>query len=151
MDYPAGWQTRPATELWTDGVLSFGASGVDVIFDPMRREDLYFAIASEPLGGRPDDVWGADVTMPKCPGGHGGSVLTFDGASGWVVRCGGGGPGSRQSAILATDTRGYALMLYYGEEGLLDTYSDTWFVSVLETLDLRAEDAPDASNPSESP
>lgn len=150
IDYPAGWQTRPATELWTDGVLSFGASGVDIIFDPTRPEDLYLAMASEPLRGRSDDVWAGDLTLPWCPGGHGGSVLTFDGASGWVVSCG-GSPVGRQSALLVTDTRGYAFVLYLGDEGLADTYGDRWFVSLLETVDLRAEDAPDASNPSESP
>ena len=148
IDYPAGWKTRPATELWTDGVLSFGALGVDIIFDSTRPEDLWFAMASEPLRGGSDDVWaGGLTTLPSCRGGHGGSVDTFDGASGWVVACG----GTHRSAILTTDSHGYAFVLYLGNEGLFDTYSDAWFTSVLETADLRAEDAPDASNPSKSP
>lgn len=150
MDYPAGWQTRPATERWTDGVINFGASGVDIIFDPTRGEDLYFALASEPTGGRPDHVWREGLTGPKCPGGHGGSVLTFDGASGWVVTCG-GSPVGTHSALLTNDTHGYAIVLYLGDEGLIDTYTGLWFVSVLDRLDLRAEDEPTASNPSESP
>ena len=150
MDYPAGWQTRPATERWTDGVIGFGASGVDIIFDPIRGEDLYFAVASEPTGGRPDHVWRRDVTLPDCPGGHGGGVLTFDGASGWVVTCG-GTPVGTHSALLTNETHGYAIVLYLGDEGLINTYTGPWFVSVLETLDLREEDAPDASKPSESP
>jgi len=148
MDYPAGWQTRRATERWTDGVINFDAPGVDIIFDPARGDDLYFAVASEPLDGRPDHAWRDDLTLP-CPGGGGGGTLTFDGASGWVFTCG-GTPG-RRSAILAKDNHGYAIVLYLGDEGLIDTYTDAWFVSVLETLDLRAEDAPDAANPTESP
>jgi hypothetical protein len=138
MDYPAGWQTRRATERWTDGVINFDAPGVDIIFDPARGDDLYFAVASEPLDGRLDHAWRDDLTLPGCPGGAGGGTTTFDGASGWVFTCG-GLPGRRHSAILATDAHGYAIVLYLGDEGLIDTYTDTWFVSVLETLDLRAE------------
>jgi hypothetical protein len=149
MNYPAGWQTRPATEPWTDGVIGFDAPGVDVILDPARGEDLYFALASEPLGGRTDDSWTRSLTLPTCPGGHGGGVLTFDGASGWVVTCG-GGPVVVHSAVLTNDTHGYAIVLYLGDDGLIDTYTSAWFVSVLETLDLRADEEPRASNPSES-
>ena len=147
MNYPAGWQMRPATESWTDGVISFGASGVDVIFDPARRGDLYFAVASEPSGRRPDHDWGGDLPL-QCPGGHEGStrVLTFDGASGRVVTCG-RSPVGIHSAFLVTETHGYVISLYVGEAGLIDTYTDTWFVSVLETLDLRATGAPAASGP----
>lgn len=145
IDYPAGWQVRPATEPWTDGVIRFGAPGVDVIFDPARGDDLYLAMASEPLGGRSDDSWGSSLVLPGCPGGHGGSVLTFDGATGWVVTCG-DGPG-HQSAILASNTHGYAIVLYLGDKKVFDAYDWDWFKSVLETVDLRAEDAPGASNP----
>jgi hypothetical protein len=138
--YHGGWQVRPAMERWTDGVLGFDASGVDVIFDPTRREDLYLAVASEPLDGRTDDAWRESVTLPACPGGHGAGVLTFDGAKGWVVACGGRAAGAAHSATLATDTQGYAILVYLGEVGLADTYTNAWFVSVLETLDLRGSD-----------
>lgn len=140
MNYPAGWQTRPASERWTDGVINFGAPGVDIIFDPARGEALYFAVASEPSGGRPNDVWSKDLTLPDCPGGHAGGEFAFDGAVGWVVTCG-GGP-LRHSALLTNETHGYAIVMYLGDAGLSDTYTSRWFVSVLETLDLRAEDAP---------
>ena len=151
MSYPAGWQVRPATERWTDGVMSFGAPGVDVIFDPTYGEDLYLAVASEPLPfeSQPDEAWRAGVTLPPCGGGHGGSVLTFDGASGWVSSC--GGLPSHQSALLTTSTHGYAIVLNLGERALLGAYSDAWFVSVLETMDLRAQDAPLQPNPSDAP
>ena len=135
MDYPVGWQTRPATEPWTDGVLGFDAAGVDIIFDPARGGDLYFALASEPLRGRSDDAWGRSLTLPNCPGGHGGGVVTLDGATGWVVDCGRAPLGSRYSALLVTATRGYAIVLYVGE-GLAETYSHDMFHAALETLEL---------------
>ncbi|HEX7221869.1 MAG TPA: hypothetical protein VF231_01360 [Candidatus Limnocylindrales bacterium] len=147
MDYPAGWQTKPAIEDWTDGVISFDAPGVDIIFDPARGEGLYFALASEPSGGRPDHEWQADVKGPPCGGGHGGGVMTFDGASGWVVTC--FGSPATHSAMLVTDSQGYAIVMYLGNGRLVDTYTGRWFVSVLETLDLRAEDA--LPSPSKSP
>ena len=147
IDYPAGWRVRPATEPWTDGVLSFGAPGVDVIFDPTQGEDLYLAMASEALGGRSEDSWRGTLTLPDCPGGHGGSVLTFDGATGWVTTCG-SGPG-HQSAVLATKTHGYAVVLYLGSRALFEAYGWDWFKSVLDSMDLRAE--ADASSPSAAP
>jgi len=143
IDYPAGWQTRPATEPWTDGVIGFDAPGVDIIFDPTRGEDLYFALASEPSGGKRDDVWQQGLTLPPCPGGHSGGVSSFDGAQGWVVQC--GGSFGTHSALLVTDTQGYAIVMHLGDEGLMDTYTHRWFRSVLETLDLRAGEAPGAS------
>ncbi len=137
MGYPAGWQTRQAAEPWTDGVLGFDAAGVDIIFDPTSGEDLYFALASEPLRGRLDHVWRESLTLPECPGGHGGGVRTVDGATGWVVACGGARAGSRvDSALLVTDTRAYAIVLYAGSERLAETYSFDWFWSVVQTLDL---------------
>lgn len=124
MDYPAGWQTRPATEPWTSRVLTFGESDVDLIFDPELREDLYFAVASEALGGRPDHEWREDVfnapgDLCGGSGGAGGSY-TLDGASGWIIACAGA-----RILLVATDTRGYAIVLHLGDEGLADTYGDT--------------------------
>ena len=149
MDYPAGWQTRPATEPWTSRALTFDEPGADIIFDPTLGEDLYLAMASEAIRGRANEG-GRGVTLPSCPGGHGGGFLTFDGASGWVGQCG-GRPVLRHSAVLKTDTHGYAIVLYVGDKGLADTYDWPYFRSILETLDLRAEDAPGASNASEAP
>ena len=34
IDYPAGWQTRSATEPWKGGELDVDTPGADVIFDP---------------------------------------------------------------------------------------------------------------------
>jgi hypothetical protein len=50
-----------------------------------------------------------------------------------------------------TETHGYAIVLYLGDAGLIDTYTGAWFVSVLETLDLRAAGEPNPSNPTATP
>lgn len=146
MAYPAGWQTRPAIEAWTDGAINFDAPGVDIIFDPARGELLYLAVASEPIDGRPDEVWREGLTLPCGPGGHSGGTRTFDGASGWVAICGG-----TQSALLTNGTHHYAIVLYTFDKKLVDTYNWRWFESVLETLDVHGEEEPVAPTPSGSP
>ena len=59
IDYPAGWKVRPATEPWNHGTVTFDASNVDVIFDPSLGDDVYFALASEPLGSLSGPDWGS--------------------------------------------------------------------------------------------
>jgi hypothetical protein len=51
--YPSGWRTRAATEPWGHDEVAFGAPDVDVIFHPTLQDDLYFAVVSEPLDGKP--------------------------------------------------------------------------------------------------
>jgi hypothetical protein len=63
--YPAGWRTRAATEPWGHGEVAFGAPDVDVIFDPTLRDDLYFAVVSEPLGGRSGPDWVQALLPPS--------------------------------------------------------------------------------------
>jgi hypothetical protein len=55
--------------------------------------------------------------------------------------------------IVATATRGYIIYLHvaYERRRLQATYDTHWFERVLKTVDVRPEDALDASNPSESP
>jgi hypothetical protein len=146
MAYPAGWQRRPATEAWRDGVIDFDAPGVDIIFDPARGELLYLAVASEPIGGRPHEVWREGLTLPCGPGGHSGGSRTFDGASGWVAICGG-----TQSALLTNGSHHYAIVLYTFDKKLVDTYDWGWFESVLETLDVHGVEEPGISPPSDYP
>jgi hypothetical protein len=57
ISYPAGWETRPATEPWNHDSFTFGASDVDVIFDPTLQADLYIALVSEPLRGLSGEEW----------------------------------------------------------------------------------------------
>jgi hypothetical protein len=146
VSYPAGWQVQRATVPWTSGVLRFGEPGVDVIFDPASPGVLYIALASEPLDGRGG---GGGITLPDCPGGHGGGVLTFDGAEGWVVRC--GHAPAVLSAVLSTETHRYAFVVYLGNGALADTYGDDWFLALLRSADLRAEDGAGDSDASAVP
>ena len=153
--YPSGWQTRAATEPWGHGEVAFGASDVDVIFDPTLRDDLYLALVSEPLGGKSATKW---VTAPRnrlpsvgiCKGsdGAGGGNDTFHGNYAWFEYC-----DERHGAalghvmIVATATRGYIIYLHVADERRLQaTYDTHWFERVLlKTVDLRPEDALDAS------
>ena len=162
--YPSGWQTRAATEPWGHGELTFGAPDVDVIFDPTLREDLYLALVSEPLGGRSEgwitDVY-TDSSLGICrdSGGGGGGDDTLDGNYGWFEVC-----DNDWVAIIATASRGYIIYLHVGDEVPASypvpdfegaAFEETPKVGVptglLETLDLRPEDALDPSNPSGSP
>ena len=168
--YPSGWRTRAATEPWGRGELAFGAPGVDVIFHPTLRDDLYFAVVSEPLDGQAGPDWLSQVDqrvertlMCKHGVGYSGHDGFLDGNYGFSIRC--GTPLGKDSfAIVATATRGYIIYLHVGDE-VPATYPVPDFEgdafsgqsdgdggdAALETVDLRPEDALDALSPSESP
>ena len=82
IDYPSGWQVRPATEPWTGGALDFDSPAADVIFDPALGDRLYLVLASAPhsaagSAGLLDD----DVALPeicRSEGDGGGSVWHAD-------------------------------------------------------------------------
>ena len=138
--YPAGWQTRPATEPWNHGAVAFDAPNVDVIFDPTLQDDLYFALVSEPLGGRAPDDWCCSEPPASAgicdgsDGGGGGAYILAD-AEGWVASC--GGPAGGHSLTVATDTHGYIVYLHVADDLLLrETYDWDWFEAALETVDL---------------
>jgi hypothetical protein len=153
ISYPSGWQTKPATEPWNHEAVSFGASDVDVIFDPTLQDDLYFALVSEPLDGQLASDWlsGAPETCRGAEGGAGGNY-TLDGADGYIWSRGLRGPGvSCHVVLVATDTRAYIILLHLRNERLRETYGGPWFEAALETVDLRPEEALDALNPSQSP
>jgi hypothetical protein len=154
--YPSGWRTRPATEPWGHGEVAFGAPDVDVIFDPTLRDDLYFAVVSEPLGGKSGPDW-VQAHLPPSVGictravGAGGGDGTLDGAYAWFESCDSHVAGGHV-VVVATATRGYIIYLHVADDPLLQaTYDGEWFEAALETVDLRPEDALDALNPSASP
>jgi hypothetical protein len=155
--YPSGWQTRAATEPWGHHAVAFGAPDVDVIFDPTLRDDLYFAVVSEPLGGMSVSDWVnifpfQSVGICTGPGGFGGGSGTLDGANAWFQSCDEPHGASGHVVAVATATRGYIIYLHVGDERRLQAaYDADWFEAALETVDLRPEDALDALNPSESP
>jgi hypothetical protein len=152
--YPSGWRTRAATEPWGHGKVAFDAPDVDVIFDPMLREDLYLALVSEPLGGTSATEWVTahwtrlrSVGICKGSGGGGGGDDTFDGNYAWFQYCDEHHGAARGNVlIVATATRGYIIYLHVPVERRLQaTYDTHWFERVLlKTVDLRPEDALDA-------
>jgi hypothetical protein len=168
--YPPGWRTRAATEPWGHGAVAFGAPDVDVIFHPTLKDDLYFAVVSEPLGGTSGPDWVNMVNLPsvgictRAVGGGGGGD-TFDGHYAWFEGC--DTPvGSDGVVIVGTATRGYIIYSHVGDEQRVErilqaTYDvelvedegvhDHLFDAALKTVDLRPEDAVEASSPSESP
>lgn len=148
VNYPSGWQTRPATEPWTEGELNFDSPAADVIFDPALGDRVYVVLASQPLGGVSEDAWTDENVGWLCTGdGAGMGWPTVDGAEAFAITC-----GSTASAVLIVmDTRGYLIRLVSDEPGLAETYDWEWLVPVLETVDLRPEEAVDASSPSQSP
>jgi hypothetical protein len=158
ISYPAGWETRPATEPWKHDVVTFGASEIDVIIDPTLQADLYIALVSEPLRGLSGEAWvngvnGVDVCGPRRDGeGVTGGSYRLDSAKGFAVsRVRGAQPAGCQYVAAATETRGYIIRLHVGDEGHPEAYGWGWFESVLETVDLRPEEAIDALSPSASP
>jgi hypothetical protein len=153
--YPSGWQTRVATEPWGHGAVAFDAPDVDVIFDPTLRDDLYFALVSEPLGGKSATEWVTahwtrlpSVGICKGSDGAGGGNDTFHGNYAWFEYCDERhGAALGHVVIVATATRGYIIYLHVADERRLQaTYDTHWFERVLlKTVDLRPEDALDAS------
>ena len=63
INVPSGWQTRPATEAWTDGELDFDSPAADIIFHPALGDRLYFVLASQPFEG-PTEAVDWDGTAP---------------------------------------------------------------------------------------
>ncbi len=139
MGVPEGWQTRLATEPWTGGQLDFDSPAADVIFDPRRGNGLYLLVASQPFVDMSEDAWRASVLQWTCRGHRGGEMWSWsvDGAYSYQQ-----GP-CNSGSIIATDTRGYLIRMVASsdEPGLADTYDWDWLKSVLETVDLRPEDA----------
>jgi hypothetical protein len=158
--YPSGWETRPATELWGHGEVSFGSPGVDVIFDPALQEDVYLAVVSEPLGDKSGSDWTYDMlgnleTLGICSraeGSGGGGGDPFHGYYAWREQCG-APAGTDEILIFGTATRGYIIYLHVADKPRLQaTYGldAAWWKGVLQTVEL-PEDALNTPDPSASP
>lgn len=160
--YPAGWQTRAATETWLGhNALAFGAPDVDVISDPRFRDDLYLAVVSVPLFSTSPQDWvvnhDADFSsLGICQGGGGGGGAGhgFQGNPAWYWACDEPHDASGTVVFFATATHGYIIYLHVGDEQHLQaTYNDHWFWGrdgVLKTVELPV-DALDTVSPSGSP
>lgn len=152
IDYPSGWQIRPATERWTGGALNFDSPAADVIFDPMLGDRLYILLASQPGRGAGqadqfdhqsdqfDLIEESGVCDPE--GGMGGGSFTVDGASAWGQTCDPGisAAASVEAVAVTTDIRGYLIALVESgdEPGVGDTYD---LDGALETVELRPDEA----------
>jgi hypothetical protein len=151
ISYPAGWETRPATKPWSEGAFTFGAPDVDVIFDPALQADRYIALVSEPFRGLSPEAWrpNVDPCGPREEGeGSTGGSKQVDGAAGFATsRVRGARAAGCESWVGATPTRGYVIALYVGDEEHPEAWGWGWFESVLNTVDLRPEDAVDALTP----
>jgi hypothetical protein len=147
IDYPTGWQIRPATEPWNHDAVTFGSPGVDVISDPSAPNGLYFALVSESLDGQPGDDWccGEAITATEvCKGGSGFGRYTLDGARGWIMDCGFDAPTSQVLSV-ATSTRGYVIVLRVPDEPryAIYGYEGDWFERMIQTVEFHPEDALD--------
>jgi hypothetical protein len=161
IDYPSGWRARPATEPWTGGPLDFDSLQADVIFDPVLGETVYLLLASQPYNGpTPGDLpaidWPEDRTW-LCAGGGPFGTYRFDGARASAKRCQAPslptGSGENNMAFIYTDTRGYLARVLVSSDDpvLIDTYDWDWLKPLLDTIDLRPEEAVGSPRASGSP
>ncbi|HSL76057.1 MAG TPA: hypothetical protein VK867_03860, partial [Candidatus Limnocylindrales bacterium] len=137
MGIPPGWATRPASEPWGGEPLDFDSPAADIVFDPAYGDGLYLVVASQPFSQMSEDQWTANVFEWTCPEGRGEFwSWQVDG-----VYASQRGP-CNSGSLIATDTRGYLIRLVASDRaGIADDWE--WVKPVLETVDLRAEDAID--------
>lgn len=151
VSYPEGWIARAATEPWTDlgpDVPQFLHPGFDVLQDPVRNDELFLYITSQPVGdSTPEDWVAASLAAWRCTTTE---PIAVDGATGLI--------GADDCHIVAVTTagRGYWIGLYTPYSGVGDippadfSYDRAWFEEVLATVQLQPEDAVDVA-PSASP
>jgi Tol biopolymer transport system component len=151
IDYPTGWNVRPATEPWNYDTVTFASSNVDVLFDPSLGDDLYLALASEPLGGRSGRDWVGGAFGRICADGGGweGEPGTIESATGWIGSCG-SASGNGHFLAVATGKRGYLIYLHVADERTLYETLD-FFDDLVKTADLGPVAARDEPSPSASP
>ena len=144
VSYPEGWTTQAATQQATSVISLFLEPHADFMYDPARTDHLFLSLVSVNLGDTPPDDWLADNVARECPSNE---AVTVDGAAGVICPDTG-------VAMVSTGGRGYLIWLYTsGDEGWLDqVYDRAWFDTVLATVQLRPEDAINASSePSTTP
>lgn len=145
LSYPAGWQTQAATEPWAGGGVNFREPQADVVYDRSLTDHLFLLIASRPLGAQSPEAWIDSIRNDPEGGCANPERITIDGADARLC----------PTYTYSSDGgRAYMIRLYTsGDEGWLGRYYDTaWFKRVLETVQLRPEDAVDvATSSSASP
>ncbi|MEZ0241252.1 MAG: hypothetical protein ACAH65_10680, partial [Chloroflexota bacterium] len=142
ISYPKGWLVLPATEPWTTAVPTGSSTTADNL-NP-GNNNLYVAVASQPLGGKTSDEWANDLAGDATWGDTCAPTtepVMIDGVAGLlVIHC----PDENvQSAFVAVEGRGYMFVGY----ALPDL---TYFKTLLTTVQLQP-DAVVPASPSESP
>lgn len=148
IDYPSGWQVRPATRPWGLDPVGFAASDVDVIYDPESQADLFIGVASAVLGAQsepPDVTFGLETPSKVCDGanwggqgdlGGGAGRVTVDGSRGWTGYCTDQRVMSNDYLFVQTATRRYVIFLHVGDESRTPGYNEDWFDALFKTIDL---------------
>jgi hypothetical protein len=145
ISHPAGWRAEAATEPWTtSGVPLFREPAGDYLYEPARTDHLFLGIASKALAGASFDEWAADLLAASgCPGSN--TPIVVDGAAGVMS-------GECTIAVVSSEGRAYVIVLHKSDDfaDLRAFDARPWFDDLLATVQLRPEDAVDAS-PSASP
>jgi len=131
--YPQGWTTQAATKQAPDADVSFPGPETDLIYDPIKRDQLFLTLSSLPLDKTPPASWIAQAaTTLECTGT---TPITVDGVSGALCSQG-------DVALVPTGGRGYVIRLYTGDgigSALVAVYTPDWFRTVLGTVKLSPE------------
>ena len=138
VSYPEGWETRAATEPWSESTfpLNFERPDVDVLYDPsLNSGGPFLAIASQPIGDSTPEDWVA-LQMASDEGCSAHMAVTIDGFTGQIGR------NECNVAVVTAAGHGYWFQLYTGSEAPA-TYDHAWFEEVLATVQLHPEDATD--------
>jgi len=145
LDYPSGWQTRAATEPWTGLDESFDSPKIDVISDP-SGDGRYLIVASAPTANLGPVGWASGVDGWLCGRDVNGLALgrsepsgSVDGVQSYVRDC-----ESTHVATMFSGRRGYVIGLVQSPSApasVAEHYDYGWLRSVMDTVDLRPEDA----------
>lgn len=142
ISYPSGWETQPATMPATSGFPGFGSPEGDFMFDPALGSDLFLVVTSRPLAGQDGAAWGEemlsalaaadDCSLPIEP-------ATINGGPGLMC--------TDSKAVTWRGDRGYVVLLYTSgpDPAAVAPYDQEYFRQILETIELRPEDAVDTA------
>ena len=136
LSYPAGWETQAATEPWAGRGINFREPQGDVVYERTLQDHLFLLIASRPLGAQSPEAWIDSVRNDPEGGCADPETIAVDGADARLCPT---------YTYTSDGGRAYMIRLYTsGDEGWLQRYYDTaWFKRVLETVQLRPEEAVD--------
>ena len=142
ISYPETWNTRPATALWTTGVVDWFNDGADILM-PGNPGTPFVALASQQLGDRTPAAWEADTWQMLIADDAGtaecqaaAKPITIDGAV---------GSSSCDIALVTDGGRGYLVQLWIASETPPDEAASgrALFKDVLATMKLQPENAVD--------